>query len=159
MRRKICGVVLLFLSLFMTAETLVAGPLDRFSGRWAGWGRITLDSGKSETLKCVTVYRVSNGGKAAKQSFRCSSPSYRFDAKANYKVAGRKVSATWTESIYAMEGDIAANMTASGLQGTMRSSTFVGRIKITHSGRCRQTTVITPRQIEVRSLTVDMKRC
>ena len=159
MHRNICGAVLLFLAVFTTTDTLMAGPLDRFSGRWAGWGRITLDSGKSERVKCVTVYRVSNGGKAANQSFRCSSPSYRFDAKADYKVSGRKVSATWAESIYAMEGDIVATMTGSGLQGTLRSSTFAGRIKISHSGRCRQTTVITPRQIEIRSLTVDMKRC
>ncbi|MEM7750478.1 MAG: hypothetical protein AAF346_19675 [Pseudomonadota bacterium] len=159
MRKKILGAVLLMAAIFTAAGTVMAGPLDRFNGRWAGWGRITLDSGRTENMKCVTVFRIGKGGNSAQQSFRCSSESYRFDAKANYKVAGGKVTASWNEAIYAMEGSIAAKMTGSGLQGTIRSTTFAGRIKISHSGRCRQTTVITPRGIEVRSLTVDLKRC
>lgn len=159
MRKNLCGAVLLLLATFVTTETLMAGPLDRFNGRWAGWGRIALDSGKTEKMKCVAVYRIGNGGNSAQQTFRCSSESYRFDAKASYKASGGKVTANWSESIYAMEGTIAAKLTGSGLQGTIRSTTFAGRIKISHSGRCRQTLAITPRQIEVRSLTVDMKRC
>ncbi len=159
MRRNILGAALLVIAMMTTTEALWAGPLDRFQGRWAGWGRITLDSGKTENLKCVIVYRVADAGTTARQSFRCTSPSYRFDAKANYKVAGGKVSATWTEAIYTMQGEISARMSGSGFQGTIRSRTFAGRIKVTHSGRCRQTTVITPRQFEIRSLTVDVQRC
>ena len=159
MRSNICGALLLIFAVFVTTETLWAGPLDRFNGRWAGWGRITLDSGKTENMKCVAVYKIKSGGNAASQSFRCSSTSYRFDAKADYKVSGGKVSATWNEAIYNMAGNIAAKLTGTGLQGMIRATTWAGRIKISHLGRCRQTLVVTPRQLEIRSLTVDMKRC
>lgn len=159
MRRNICGAVLLFLAVFVTTETLMAGALDRFNGRWAGWGRLTLDSGKSESVKCVTVYRLSQGGNSARQSFRCTSDSYRFNVSANYKASGSNVTANWSEEIYALDGTIRAKLTRTGFKGTFRSSTFAGGIAISHSGSCRQTIAITPRQIEIRSLTVDVKRC
>ena len=159
MRNNVIGLALLWSAVVMAVTPAMAGPFDRFNGRWAGWGKITLDNGSAQNMKCVAVYRIGKGGNSATQSFRCTSDGYRFDAKASYKSAGRKVSATWTEAIYAMQGTIAATLTASGFQGTIRSNTFAGRIKVSHSGRCRQTLVVTPRQIEIRSLTVDLKRC
>ena len=159
MRNNVIGLALLWSAVIMAVTPAMAGPFDRFNGRWAGWGRITLDNGNSQNMKCVSVYRIGKGGASASQSFRCTSDGYRFDAKANYKASGRTVSGTWTEAIYAMQGTIAAKLTASGFQGSIRSNTFAGRIKVSHSGHCRQTLVVSPRQIEVRSLTVDLKRC
>ncbi len=141
------------------ATAAAAGPLDQFSGRWAGWGRITTTSGASEKMKCVTTYEVSAGGTSATQKFRCASPSYRIDAIVNFTAKGKALGGDWRERIYAAGGRLRGTVNPGRIKMTLRSETFVTAVTIAAS-RCAQTIDIRPRGgIEVDSIRVELKRC
>ena len=134
------------------------GPLDGYAGRWAGWGKITFTNGKSEDMKCVTTYSVSNAGRAALQKFRCASASYRVDSAIDYKVSGRRVTGTWRETIFSVGGPLNGRWSKDGISVGFRAETFAGRLRIATS-RCRQSIAINLNAVEVKAISVSVSRC
>ena len=150
--------LLIILWAMASAMPASAGQFDRFAGRWAGWGQLGLSNGSVERMKCVTTYKVKNGGAGATQNFRCNSASYRFDAVVDYKASGGKLSGTWRERIYSIGGKVTGAYTRNSLRFIARSETFLSRVKISTS-QCSQAIDIRPRDIEVTSISVSVKRC
>lgn len=150
--------VLIIFTAVVTAVPASAGQFDRFAGRWAGWGQLGLSNGSVERMKCVTTYKVKNGGAGATQNFRCNSANYRFDAVVDYTATGGKLSGTWRERIYSIGGNVVGAYTGNSLRYIARAETFLSRVKISTS-RCSQAIDIRPRNVEVTSLSVSVKRC
>jgi len=141
------------------ATSALAGPLDRFSGRWAGWGEVATTSGNSEKLKCATTYKVIKGGTKARQNFRCQSASYRFDAVANYTAKGAMLSGDWRETIYSVGGSLKGRIRGGIVDMTIRADSFVGQVGI-RSAKCRQSISIRPSGgVEISSIIVNLRRC
>lgn len=153
-----CFPVAAFAAVIVTVGTASAGPLDRFAGRWAGWGKLSLTNGNSEKMKCVTTYVVSGAGTKARQNLRCASPSYRIDAVVNLGVNGRRLVGNWREQIFSIGGTLKGATTKTGLRAIFRSDTLVGSLSIS-SGKCRQSLDIRTKGVEISGLSVDLARC
>ncbi len=138
---------------------VAAGPLDRFAGRWAGWGQLSTASGQREKLKCVATYFVKDGGAAAHQNFRCNSDSYRLDATVDYTAAGASLSGTWREQIYSVGGSLRGKVNGGRISMRARADNFVAAVVIS-SSRCTQTIRIEPSGgVEISLISVELKRC
>jgi len=135
-----------------------AGPLDHLSGRWTGWGRLHTAGGASEQLKCVTTYKIKNGGRAAQQNFRCTSSSYRFSAKLNYVANGTSISGSWREQIYSVGGTFRGRVQGRSMKMNMRAQTFDMGVAI-NSSRCAQNINIRLNGVDIDRINIQMKRC
>ncbi|MGI9522657.1 MAG: hypothetical protein ACR2PG_13515 [Hyphomicrobiaceae bacterium] len=141
-----------------TASVAVGGPLENLAGHWSGWGVLSTTSGTNEQMKCVTTYQIADDGNSARQSFRCASSSYRFDARISYKVSVGQVSGTWRERLYSAGGTLSGQLTRAGLSAKFNSDTISGQISITTTG-CRQTIEIRPSMIEIARMSVKVSNC
>jgi hypothetical protein len=143
----------------LVASAASAGPLDRFAGRWTGWGQLSTVSGVKEKLKCVTTYMPAKAGTAARQNFRCTSASYRLDAVVDYAVDGGQLTGTWRERIYSAGGPLQGTINGGSISMIARSETFVTRVRI-NASRCSQSINIEPSGgVEISEITVDLRRC
>lgn len=106
--------------------------LAAFVGVWSGSGRIELDDGKTESLRCIGYYRSIMGSRGLGLALRCASPSSRLELRAELlNAAGSQISGTWEERTFNVTGAIGGmidgnalrmNITAPGFNGTMQAS-------------------------------------
>src|SRR6202521_149377 len=77
--RAIAGAPL-SIGLSLTAPSAYAqsAPFAGMAGAWSGGGRVDLQDGTSERIRCRATYAVGGGGSTMQQQLRCASDSYRF---------------------------------------------------------------------------------
>ncbi|HML28922.1 MAG TPA: hypothetical protein PKE16_08800 [Hyphomicrobium sp.] len=95
-------------------------------------GRIELDDGKTETLRCIGYYRSIMGSRGLGLALRCASPSSRLELRAELlNAAGSQISGTWEERTFNVTGAIGGkidgnalrmNIAGPGFNGTMQAS-------------------------------------
>ena len=109
--------------LAFASQTVVAadGPLAQFAGSWSGNGKITVQNGSSERIRC----RSSNnaGGNGMSMSLRCASDSYKFELQSSVTHKAGAISGTWSEVTRGAVGTISG--TSSGSQINLRASSPV----------------------------------
>jgi hypothetical protein len=55
------------------------GPFAGLAGAWNGSGRIEMQNGNGERIRCRARYSVSQADEVLVQDLRCASDSYKFD--------------------------------------------------------------------------------
>ncbi len=65
-----------------------ASPFNGLAGVWCGVGKVELDDGSSERIRCRATYAVGAGGTGLNQSLTCASDSYKFELKADVVAQG-----------------------------------------------------------------------
>ncbi len=142
----------------MTVAAAAPVPLSHLTGRWSGWGAITLSSGKSEQVKCIATYFVKNGGSKLEQNLRCASTSYRIDAKADLQVVSDQVRGSWEERTNAASGSVTGRMTGSGFNLSIRGDSFTAAMAVSTSP-CKQSINIAPEGTDVRRIAIGLGKC
>jgi hypothetical protein len=74
-----------------------SAPFAGMAGSWAGSGRIDLQDGTSERIRCRASYSVGGDGLSFQQQLRCASDSYKFDVNSNVQSHGGSLSGTWSK--------------------------------------------------------------
>ena len=98
-----CGLALVTVLLGSTASAAVG--LQDMAGYWTGTGKVTLNNGSSENVKCVVIYKVA--ASSFRQTIRCASQGFSFNGTAELDVAqGGVVTGNWTENTYSAKGDV-----------------------------------------------------
>lgn len=141
-----------------SAVATPTAPLDHLSGRWSGWGAVTLTSGKSEQVKCIATYFVKDSGGQLEQNLRCASATYRIDAKTELQVASDQVRGRWEERTYATSGEVTGRLTGSGFNLSIRGDTFTAAMAVATS-TCRQSINIAPEGTEIRRIAIGLDKC
>ncbi len=98
-----------------------AASLSALGGTWRGGGKLRLEGGKSERLRCRAYYNPKSGGKRLGMAIRCASTSYKIELRSQLAVAGNKVTGSWEER----------NFNATG---TLFGSSRPGRLTLSVSG-------------------------
>lgn len=98
-------------------------PFKELPGRWVGQGRLGLQNGQAETVKCRATYFLSDSTDQLKQNIRCASASGKIEVKSLVTHNAGKLTGTWKEQIYELGGDLTGEVTPRGF-----------RIKVVGSG-------------------------
>lgn len=97
-------------------EARKAQPFAELPGYWSGDGRLSFKDGKTEQVRCRATYFVENGGADLKQTIRCASGGGKVEVVSMLRNSGGKLSGTWTETNYSLQGDITGDVTPVGFR-------------------------------------------
>ena len=156
---RIVAIFITFIAVLLAAANAYAGPLDYLDGRWAGWGRLHTKNGASQRLKCITTYKISNGGTKATQNFRCTSDGYRFSSVLNYTAKAGKLSGSWREQIYSAGGAVQGSSRPGNIKMTLQAETFTARASIMSSKCTQNIAVVLDDSIEIDRFDIKLRRC
>jgi hypothetical protein len=132
-----------------------SAPFATLAGSWSGAGRIDLQDGSSERIRCRASYSVGDGGLSFKQQLRCASDSYKFDVNSNIQSQGGSLSGTWSEATRNLTGKVSGNATPSRIQARVDGGVFSARLEVSTNGT-QQGIVIVPQGTDVKGVTVTM---
>ncbi len=157
MKRRV-GFAGLALAAAFTASPAGAGPIEDLVGYWSGTGTITLADKEHERVKCVAVYRVSQGGTEIRQTLRCATADYNINAKAALTVKGNQVEGTWEEQTYSATGQVSGRYSGNSFSLAVQGANFSAGIEMGLSG-CRQSIQIRPKGLEIRRISMSLSKC
>src|ERR1700674_806033 len=83
-----------------------SAPFAGMAGLWSGGGRIDLQNGTSERIRCRASYAVGGGGSTMQQQLRCASDSYRFEVSSTVESRAGSLSGSWSELTRNLTGQI-----------------------------------------------------
>jgi len=117
-----------------------AGLLDGISGSWTGRGRVTLESGNSESLSCRAYYTTK--GSVLSLAIRCASTSYKTEIRSKLRIADGKLAGEWEErnfnAVGSASGVLSGNTIALQISGAIE-----GRLTIAQTGARQSVTIST----------------
>jgi hypothetical protein len=133
------------------------GPFAGLAGAWNGGGRIEMQSGTSERIRCRARYSVSQAGEVLLQELRCASDSYRIDVNSTAQSDGDSLSGTWTELTRNVTGSLSGRASRGSIQARVNALGFSADL-VVHTAGNTQSVTITPEGNDVRGVTVTLKR-
>jgi hypothetical protein len=132
-----------------------SAPFAALAGSWSGAGRIDLQDGTSERIRCRASYSVGGDGLSFQQQLRCASDSYKFDVNSNVHSQGGSLSGTWSEATRNLSGKVSGNATASRIQARVDGGAFSAGLNVYTNGNQQGVTIV-PQGTDVKGVTVTM---
>jgi len=133
------------------------GPFAGLAGAWNGSGRVDMQSGTSERIRCRARYSVSQAGEVLLQELRCASDSYRIDVNSTSQSDGGSLSGTWTELTRNVTGTLSGRASRGSIHARVTALGFSAGLTVHTAGDTQSVTII-PEGNDVRSVAVTMKR-
>jgi hypothetical protein len=131
--RPAAAVAIASLGLAAAGAAYAATPFTNLGGTWSGGGKVRLENGRSEAIRCNANYAPRSGGTTLGLSLRCASASNRIELRARLTLNGRRVSGEWEERSFNASGYIGG--VASGSILRLRfSGSIEGSMVVTTSG-------------------------
>jgi hypothetical protein len=132
-------------------------PFAGLAGTWNGSGRIEMQSGTSERIRCRARYSVSQAGDVLVQDLRCASDSYNVDVNSTSQSDRGSLSGTWTELTRNVTGTLSGRANGGSIQARVTALGFSAGLTVNTAGNIQSVTII-PEGNEIRSVVVSMKR-
>ena len=126
-------------------------------GNWRGWGWVTLNNGGRERVRCRVSYSP-RGNNNLSQNLRCASTTYKIDAVTTVRRRGNKLSGQWKENSFNVKGTLSGRATNSGFSLSLAGDVFSAGMSVSVS-KCNQSLNINVRGIEIRTVSMTLKRC
>lgn len=118
------------------------GPVPSLVGAWSGNGKIRLEGGKTEAIKCRAYY-TAKGGSGLSLAIRCASASSsKIEMRASLEFSGSKASGNWEERTYNATGDVAGSA-ADGKLSLAISGGVSGSMSVTYGGSSHSVSITT----------------
>ncbi len=133
------------------------GPFVGLAGAWNGSGRIEMQSGTSERIRCRASYSVSQAGDVLVQDLRCASDSDSIDVNSTSQSDQGSMSGTWTELTRNVSGTLSGRASGGSIQARATALGVSAGLTVNTAGNTQSVTII-PEGNEVRSIVVTMKR-
>ena len=133
------------------------GPFVGLAGAWNGSGRIEMQSGTSERIRCRASYSVSQAGDVLVQDLRCASDSDSIDVNSTSQSDQGSMSGTWTELTRNVSGTLSGRASGGSIQARVTALGVSAGLTVNTAGNTQSVTII-PEGNEVRSIVVTMKR-
>ena len=131
------------------------GPLAQFAGSWSGAGKITVQNGSSERIRCRSSNNAS--GRAMTLSLRCASDSYKFELASDITSDGNSISGSWNETSRGVVGSLSGKISGSNITATATSVGVTAALSIKTSGNALSVSIRSPGS-EVSEVSVTMAR-
>jgi hypothetical protein len=134
-----------------------AGPFAGLAGAWNGGGRIEMQNGNGERIRCRARYTVSQAGEVLVQDLRCASDSYKFDVNSTAQNDRGSLSGTWKELTRNVTGSLSGRASGGSIQARVTALGFSAGLTVHTTGNTQSVT-IAPEGNDVRSVAVTMRR-
>ena len=131
------------------------GPLAHFAGNWAGSGKITVQNGSSERIRCRSSNTASGNGLAL--TLRCASDSYKFELASDITSDGGNISGSWNETTRGVMGSLSGKATASNISATANDVGFNATLQI-HAASNGLSVLIRSPGSEISEVSISMAR-
>ena len=140
--RAVAGTALV-IGFCLTAPSVHAqpAPFAGMAGSWAGDGRIELQDGTSERVRCRATYSVGGGGTTLQQQLLCASDSYRVDISSYIVADGHSVQGHWQEATRQVQGELTGQIADGNFEGSVSGVGFTAGIHLRTSGHKQQVTI------------------
>jgi hypothetical protein len=134
-----------------------SAPFAGMAGSWSGGGRIELQDGTSERIRCRAAYSVGGGGSTLQQQLHCASDSYRFEVSSTVQSQGGLLSGSWSEATRNVSGQISGRAAGGRIQATVDAGAFTADLTV-HTSENQQSVSIAPRGTDIKVLGVTMHK-
>jgi hypothetical protein len=134
-----------------------AGPFAQLDGTWSGSGRINLEDGRSEGLKCKAYYTPKADGAEIGLALRCASASSKVELRANLTSAGSRVSGSWEERSFNASGTVTGQVSPNQIKLTINGGGFSGSMAVTTTGKSQVISVAT-QGVAFKGVNVNLQR-
>ncbi len=131
-----------------------SNPFDTLLGSWRGSGKIELEGGRMERLKCNAYY--TGGGSQLGMAILCQSETSNVQIRSKLSQSGGRITGTWEERTYNAEGS-ATGQAISDKISLQISGGVTGTMLVSYSGS-RQSVAIATQGIALKSVTIDLTR-
>ena len=133
-------------------------PFAGLSGHWSGAGTITLADGATERIRCKASYAVNAAGKAAQQSLRCASDSYRLEISSNVVSEGGSLSGSWAEVTHGVSGNISGRASGAEIVANVAAAGFAARLDVRIQGDKQSVTIRPQGGTEVSAVSISLRK-
>ena len=125
------------------APARAEGPIPSLVGAWSGNGKIRLEGGKTEVIKCRAYYTSKSGGAGLSLAIRCASASSsKIEMRATLEFSGSKASGSWEERTYNANGDVNGSA-ADGKLTLAITGPVQGQMNVSYGGTTHQVSIVT----------------
>jgi len=100
------------------------GPFAGLAGAWNGSGRVEMQSGTTERIRCRARYSVSQAGDVLVQDLRCASDSDSIDVNSTSQSDQGSMSGTWTELTRNVSGTLSGRASGGSIQARVTALRF-----------------------------------
>jgi hypothetical protein len=139
------------------ASQAAEAPFAHLTGAWAGQGRITVQNGSSERIRCRGSYRASDAGTALALRLRCASDSYRFELASDITNEGGNISGSWNETTRQVYGQLAGRVAGSNISAQATAVGFSASLSIVTRGNSQSVSIRSPGS-EISDVSITMAR-
>jgi hypothetical protein len=154
--RLAAAVAIASLGLAAAGAAYAATPFTGLGGTWSGAGKVRLENGRSEAIRCNANYVPRSGGRTLGLSLRCASPSNRIELRASLSLSGNRVSGEWEERSFNASGYVTGRAT-SGILRLRFTGSIEGSMVVTTSG-VRQSISVRTEASALQGVTVSLRR-
>ncbi len=144
-------------ALILATLAAAANPMQELPGRWSGWGKMQMQTGEVERLKCIATY-IPESSSRLRHNLRCASSSYNIDLVAKMTLSSGQVTGEWEERTYVSNGGLTGKVTDNGLAMNISGGDFSGSMTVTTS-KCRQSVSIAPRDKPISEISLSLAKC
>ena len=139
------------------AAQAAENPFAQFTGNWSGQGKITVQNGTSERIRCRGTYRPGDSGMTLSLSLRCASDSYKFELASDVTYDGGAISGSWNETTRQVNGSLSGRATANNITAQASAVGFNAALSIATRGNSQSVSIRSPGS-EISEVTVSMAR-
>jgi hypothetical protein len=127
------------------------------AGLWSGGGKVDLQDGTSERIRCRASYAVGSSGDTLQQQLRCAGDCYRFDVTNH--VASRAGSLTGNRSGMTrnVTGQISGRVAAGHIHARVDAGVFTADLTV-HTSGAEQSVSIVPHGTNIKIVAVTMRK-
>jgi hypothetical protein len=119
-------------------------PFAHFTGNWTGTGKITVQNGSSERIRCRGTYRAGETGGNLGLVLTCASDSYKFELQSDITYDGGSISGSWNEKSRQIYGQLSGRATPNSIQATAQTVGFTAQISIATRGNSQSVSIRSP---------------
>jgi hypothetical protein len=146
------------LGVVFSGPTLAAeNPFAHLAGSWSGQGKITVQNGSSERIRCRGNYRAGETGSTLTISLRCASDSYKFELASDVTYDNGNISGSWNETTRSVYGQLSGRATANNITAQASAVGVTAAISIATRGNSQNVTIRSPGS-EISEIAVTMAR-
>ncbi len=129
------------------AQSARTGTLfERLAGSWSGEGRVTINGGADERVRCRADYSPSSDSQL-RLSLRCASDSFNLQVSSDLERQGERISGKWTETTYGVSGDLNGNVSRDQISANVDGPGVSARLTLAVRGTAQFVTLMSQGQI------------
>lgn len=138
------------------AKNVSAGVLGELGGTWRGNGRVAMQDGHSEKVRCTVISSVQMNGTRAYQKVKCKSASNNINVHIKLSEKAQKISGSWSAS-GVVEGSIYGKADGRSMKLHLNGYLISAALNLTTSA-CTQKMALSGKIGNIRKLTVNLRK-